>query len=98
MPNFEETILIQAQTFNWGELLRSKPSFLNMWNLYLDFIDVFLILNFLGLCETTYNRIFGGDTSQYEYYTTEETYNINDDTGEATNHMLRQRRTRRERV
>ena len=98
VPNFENTVLIQAQTFNWGELLRSKQSFLNMWNLYLDFIDVFIILNFLGLCETTYNRIFGGDTSQYEYYTTEETYNINDETGEATNHMLRQRRTRREKV
>ena len=66
--------------------------------LYLDFIDVFLILNFLGLCEVTYNRIFGGDTSQYEYYTVEDTYSINDETGEATNHQLRQRRTRREKV
>lgn len=98
VPNFEEQVLIQARTFDWGELLNSKTEFKNLWELYLDFIDVFLILNFLGLCENTYNRIFGGDTTQYEYYTTEETYNINDETGEATNHQLRQRRTRRERV
>lgn len=98
VPNFEEYTLIQAQTFNWSDLLESKQEFSTLWNLYLDFIDVFLILNFLGLCEVTYNRIFGGDTSQYEYYTTEETYSINDETGEATNHQLRQRRTRREKV
>lgn len=98
VPNFEDTVLIEAQTFNWGELMNSKSAFSSLWNLYLDFIDVFLILNFLGLCENTYNRIFGGDTTQYEYYTVEETYNIDDETGEARNHMLRQRKTRREKV
>lgn len=98
VPNFEEHILIEARTFNWGELLNSKQEFRTLWMLYLDFIDVFLILNFLGLCENKYNRIFGGDTTPYEYYTTEETYSINDETGEATNHQLRQRTTRREKI
>lgn len=69
VPNFEDNIIVHATTFNWSETLRSKDSLNNLWQLYLDFIDVFLILNFIGLCENVYNRIFGGNTSNYEYYT-----------------------------
>ena len=69
-----------------------------LWELYLAFIDVFIILNFINLCENKYNRIFGGDTTQYEYYTVEDSYTINDQTGEATNHRLSERKTTRKRV
>ena len=82
VPNFEDNIIIKAQTFNWTQLLESKPSFKNLWDLYLDFIDVFLIFNFIGLCEITYARIFGGDTSAYEYYTVEDSYYYDSESGE----------------
>lgn len=82
VPNFEDNILIHSQTFNWKELLQSKTSFNNLWQLYLDFVDVFLIFNFIGLCEGVYARIFGGDTSNYEYYTVEDSYYFDSSTGE----------------
>lgn len=85
VPNFEDNILIHAQTFNWKELLQSKASFNNLWQLYLDFVDVFLIFNFIGLCEGVYARIFGGDTSNYEYYTVEDSYYFDSSTGEVSN-------------
>lgn len=98
VPNFEEHKIISATTFNWSDLLESKQSLNNLWNLYLDFIDVFMILNFLGLCEVTYARIFGGDTTQYEYYTTEVSYDVDNSTGEVKNTRYNERKTRREKV
>lgn len=98
VPNFEDNIIIEKTSLNWSQLLKSKESLNMLWELYLAFIDVFLILNFINLCENKYNRIFGGDTTQYEYYTVEESYTINDNTGEATNHRLNERKTTRKRV
>ena len=82
VPNFEDNIIIKAQTFNWKQLLESKPSFKTLWDLYLDFIDVYLIFNFIGLCEVVYARIFGGDTNIYEYYTVEDSYYYDSESGE----------------
>lgn len=100
VPNFEDNIIIKAQTFNWKELLESKPSFKNLWDLYLDFIDVFLIFNFIGLCEVTYARIFGGDTSAYEYYTVEDSYYYDSESGELQGNPKHSERktTRRKKV
>lgn len=98
VPNFEDYKIISATTFNWSQTLKSKTSLLNLWNLYLDFVDVFLILNFIGLCERTYNRIFGGDTSNYEYYTTEDSYNVDNETGEVLSTRHNERTTRRKKV
>ena len=98
VPNFEDYKIISATTFNWSQTLKSKTSLLNLWNLYLDFIDVFLILNFIGLCERTYNRIFGGDTSIYEYYTTENSYNVDNETGEVLSTRHNERTTVRKKV
>ena len=98
VPNFEDYKIISATTFNWSQTLKSKTSLLNLWNLYLDFIDVFLILNFIGLCERTYNRIFGGDTSNYEYYTTENSYNVDNETGEVLSTRHNERTTVRKKV
>lgn len=98
VPNFESSKIISATTFNWSQTLKSKTSLNNLWQLYLDFIDVYLILNFLALCERTYNRIFGGDTSNYEYYTTEDSYNVDSDTGEVLGQRHSERTTRRKKV
>lgn len=98
VPNFEDTILIKAQSFNWSELLKSKSSLLMLWNLYLDFIDVFLILNFIGLCENTYARIFGGDTSSYEYYTVEDSFTYDNSSGEVLSSRRNERTTTKRRV
>lgn len=100
VPNFEDNIIIKAQTFNWKQLLESKSSFKNLWDLYLDFIDVFLIFNFIGLCEVTYARIFGGDTSAYEYYTVEDSYYYDSESGELQGNPKHSERktTRRKKV
>lgn len=97
VPNFEDNILIHATSFNWSETLRSKDSLNTLWQLYLDFIDVFLILNFIGLCESTYNRIFGGNTANYEYYTVEDSYTYDNNTGEVLSSRRNERTTKRKR-
>lgn len=93
VPNFEDHVLIKATSFNWSQTLKSKESLNNLWTLYLDFVDVFLILNFIGLCERIYNRIFGGDTSNYEYYTVEDSYTYDNDTGEVLSSRRNERTT-----
>lgn len=98
VPNFEDHIIVKETTFNWSELLKSKESFNMLWELYLAFIDVFLILNFINLCENKYNRIFGGDTTPYEYYTVEDSYNVDINTGEVTNMRRNERKTTRKKV
>lgn len=98
VPNFEEHIIIEATTFNWSDLLKSKEALNTLWQLYLAFVDVFLILNFIGLCETKYNRIFGGDTSNYEYYTVEDSITYDGQTGEVVNQRQNERRTTRKKV
>lgn len=98
VPNFEEYKIISATTFNWSELLKSKESLNTLWQLYLAFVDVFLILNFINLCESKYNRIFGGDTSNYEYYTVEDSITYDNDTGEVTGRRMNERRTTRKKV
>ncbi len=93
VPNFEDHIIIHSQSFNWKELLQSKTSLNNLWQLYLDFIDVFLIFNFIGLCESVYARIFGGDTSNYEYYTVDDSYYYDNSTGEVSGASKHSERT-----
>lgn len=98
VPNFEENKIISATTFNWSQTLRSKQALNALWQLYLSFIDVYLILNFINLCESKYNRIFGGDTSNYEYYTVEDSYTFDNDTGEVLSARRNERTTTRKKV
>ena len=98
VPNFENHIIVHSTSFNWSELLNSKDSLKLLWELYLSFVDVFLILNFINLCENKYNRIFGGDTTPYEYYTVEDSYNVDVNTGEVLNQRRNERRTVRKKV
>lgn len=98
VPNFEENKIISATTFNWSQTLRSKQALNTLWQLYLSFIDVYLILNFINLCENKYNRIFGGDTSNYEYYTVEDSYTFDNDTGEVLSARRNERTTTRKKV
>ena len=98
VPNFEEYKIISATTFNWSELLKSKESLNTLWQLYLAFVDVFLILNFINLCESKYNAIFGGNNSNYEYYTVEDSITYDNDTGEVTGRRMNERRTTRKKV
>lgn len=98
VPNFEDHIIIEKTTLNWSDLLKSKESLNSLWQLYLAFVDVFLILNFIGLCDTKYNRIFGGDTSNYEYYTVEDSISYDGQTGEVISQRQNERRTTRKKV
>ena len=98
IPNFEnETPIIQQQSFNWTDLLESKQSLNNLWTLYLDFMDVIIIIAFLGLCENILSDILGerqysGDTI---YESEGESYDVNDETGEMTNHKYWTKRSKR---
>ena len=98
VPNFEQHKIVSATTFNWSQTLRSKQALNTLWQLYLSFIDVYLILNFINLCESKYNRIFGGDTSNYEYYTVEDSYTFDNDTGEVLSARRNERTTTRKKV
>lgn len=98
VPNFEQHKIVSATTFNWSQTLRSKQALNTLWQLYLSFIDVYLILNFINLCESKYNRIFGGDTSNYEYYTVEDSYTFDNDTGEVLSSRRNERTTTRKKV
>lgn len=98
VPNFEENKIVSATSFNWSQTLKSKESLNTLWQLYLSFVDVYLILNFINLCENKYNRIFGGDTSNYEYYTVEDSYTFDNDTGEVLSSRRNERTTTRKKV
>lgn len=98
VPNFDNHKIISATSFNWSQTLKSKDSLNTLWQLYLSFIDVFLILNFLNLCENKYNKIFGGDTSNYEYYTVEDSYTYDNNTGEVLSSRRNERKTTRKKV
>ena len=98
VPNFEQHKIVSATTFNWSQTLRSKQALNTLWQLYLSFIDVYLILNFINLCESKYNRIFGGDTSNYEYYTVEDSYTFDNNTGEVLSSRRNERTTTRKKV
>ena len=97
VPNFENSIIIKAQAFNWSDLLKSKPAFKTLWNLYLDFVDVFLIVNFLNLSLNTYNRIVGNNDISYDYYTVEDSYSYDVNTGEVLSARRNERKTQRKR-
>lgn len=98
VPNFEDYVIVHATSFNWTETLKSKDSLNALWQLYLAFIDVYLILNFINFCETKYNRIFGGDTANYEYYTVEDSYTYDNNTGEVLSSRRNERKTTRKKV
>ena len=94
VPNFEDHVIIEEQSFNWKALLQSKPAFQTLWNLYLDFVDVFLIINFFGLCETVYGRIFGGDTTANldGYTVSEDSYWYDPSNGEVLTNVKHKER------
>lgn len=98
VPNFEDHVIVEATTFNWSETLKSKEALNTLWQLYLAFVDVYLILNFINFCENKYNRIFGGDTTQYEYYTVEDSYTYDNNTGEVLSSRRNERTTTRKKV
>lgn len=98
VPNFENFNIIEEQNFNWSDLLKSRSALLTLWNLYLDFVDVFLILNLISYADHKFREVFGGSgsTPEYDYYTTEDSYTYDNNTGEVLSTRRNERVTRRE--
>lgn len=70
-----------------------------IWNIYLDFIDVFVILNFVAFCHNKYQKMTGGDVTNFEYYTTQDEYYADSDSGEvAGTYKHIEKKTRRKAV
>lgn len=98
IPNFEEeTPIIQQQTFNWTELLEDRESIYTLWQFYLDFIDVIIIIAFLHFCESVYEDIMEERhiDGNNIYESEGESYKVNDTTGELTDHRYWRKRSNR---
>lgn len=96
VPNFNFNI-INSGSYDLATLLQNST--INRFHeLYFTITNALMLLAFFGLCMNTYNKIFGGDTDNYEYISVDEGYSIDDSTGEATNHWIRERKTRREKI
>lgn len=94
VPNFEDHVIIQAGSFDLGQLLEnSKISSLR--NIAFVFINALLLLAFLQLCKNQYSKVFGGDISTTEFISVSDEYDIDYHTGEVTNMKHIEKKTTR---
>lgn len=95
VPNFDFTI-IKATTLNITEILNNS-TINKLWILYLDFVDVYLILGFLNLCWNKLNSFIGGMISENEYLTVEDSETYDNVTGEFKGSRRRISKSKRQR-
>lgn len=84
VPNFEDHVLIQAGSYDLGQLLENSK-IASLRNIGFVFINALLLLAFLQLCHNKYSQIFGGDVSTTEFISVAEEYDIDYKTGEVSN-------------
>ncbi len=97
VPNFD-FVIIPKTSFSFTDLLTNNSTMNKLWILYLDFVDVYLILSFLNLSWNKLNSVFGGMISENEYLSVEDVESYDNTTGEfkgSTRRVSKSRRKRR---
>ena len=98
VPNFEEFEIIGAGSWCFNTILQNQT--INTFrNVCINIIGGLILLSFIQYLNNAYHKIVDSpDRDEYEYITTEDVYNVNNETGELTNHVWKKRRTVREKV
>lgn len=79
IPGFDVPI-INATSYNLSNVL-NHGSIHTLWVLYLDFIDVFMIISVLNLSWNKLNSVIGGQVVDTEYYTSTDLTSYDNLTG-----------------
>lgn len=95
VPLFDYPI-IKATSYDLSEVL-NKGSIHNLWILYLDFVDVYMIFAFLNLTWNKFNSFMGGTISENEYLTVEDSETYDNVTGEFKGSRRRVSKSKRQR-
>lgn len=99
VPNFD-FVIIKKTSFSFTDLLTNNSTMNKLWILYLDFIDVYLIIGFLNLSWNKLNSFFGGMISENEYLSVEDVESYDNTTGafKGSTHRISTSRRKRRRV
>ena len=99
VPNFD-FVIIKKTSFSFTDLLTNNSTMNKLWILYLDFIDVYLIIGFLNLSWNKLNSFFGGMVSENEYLSVEDVDTYDNTTGafKGSTHRVSTSRRKRRRV
>lgn len=95
VPNFEEFNIIQAGNFCFSDILQNEKinTFRNTCHMI---IGGLILLSFIQYLFNCLHRILDVPVQDnYEYFTTEDVYGIDTDTGEVQSHTIKSRRTTR---
>lgn len=96
VPNFENSEIIPSGQWCFNTILENQ-TINNFRNVSIGIIGGLILLSFVQYLNNVYHRVIDSpDRDEYLYITTEDIYDINDDTGEVSNHKLVQKKTRRE--
>lgn len=97
VPNFEESIpIIAAGNFCFSSILENEK-IATFRSTCMTIIGGLILFAFVAYLKNSYNKIFDiPDREEYTYFTTEDTYTVDDHTGEVLNHKYSQRKTFRE--
>lgn len=97
VPNFEEAVpIISAGNFCFSSILENEK-IATFRSTCMTIIGGLILFAFVAYLKNSYNKIFDiPDREEYTYFTTEDTYTVDDHTGEVLNHKYSQRKTFRE--
>lgn len=97
VPNFEEAVpIIAAGNFCFSSILENEK-IATFRSTCMTIIGGLILFAFVAYLKNSYNKIFDiPDREEYTYFTTEDTYTVDDHTGEVLNHKYSQRKTFRE--
>lgn len=97
VPNFEEAVpIIAAGNFCFSSILQNEK-IATFRTTCMTIIGGLILFAFVAYLKNSYNKIFDiPDREEYTYFTTEDTYTVDDHTGEVLNHKYSQRKTFRE--
>ncbi len=102
VPNFTipgfKTPILKAQSYDLMNVFR-EPTINYIWTLYLDFVDVFLIVSFLNFSWNRLSSFIGSYApADYDYYSVDDVDTYDNTTGEQLSSRRRysERHTRRQ--
>lgn len=96
VPNFENYTIIQAGQYCFNDML-SNNKIKALRDFSITFSGALILLAFIQFLKNMLHRVLDvPDRDEYTYFTQEDVYTINNETGEVTGHQVKNRSTYRE--
>ena len=96
VPNFENYTIIQAGQYCFSDML-SNNKIKALRDFSITFSGALILLAFIQFLKNMLHRVLDvPDRDEYTYFTQEDVYTINNETGEVTGHQVKNRSTYRE--